>query len=79
MTVGSVHAKLASAGISQPKLEELFKKVLSDLQVHGNSIQTKWTDMFVQEYSPLTQDSPHDRKIGVTSRSAESHDALADR
>lgn len=49
MIVTSIKAKLSSAGVNQPKLEELFKKVLSDLQVHGNSIQVKWTDMLIEE------------------------------
>lgn len=47
--ITSVQEKLKTEGVKEAKLDELFKKVLFDLQTHSTSIQTKWTDMFTEE------------------------------
>lgn len=91
MIMTCIHAKLTSAGISQPKLEDMFKKVLADLQVHGTSIQVKWTDMFVDEILPTIEKSvaqaghlkatthlPTDETSQVLSRVKQMHRFVAD-
>jgi hypothetical protein len=47
--IRSVREKLNAEGIKEAKLDELFSKVLFDLQTHSTSIQNKWTDMFSDE------------------------------